>query len=79
MVYMKHGIQMDYYSKRRHYKDGELNGLFEEWYNNGQLRIRQKIEYNGLDGLSELWNEDGKLVRKETYKDGELQKSDIIY
>jgi len=69
-----HGVKITYFPEtkimesRASYINGDLDGLSESWYENGQLM--EKIEYkNGkLNGLYEVWYLDGKLDEKSHYK-----------
>jgi len=66
---------------RKNYKNGKLNGLFEEWYIDNKLEAKteykhglseiRKIYKNGeLHGLYEEWSTEGKLIRRYDYKNG---------
>jgi len=57
---------------RANYKDGEYDGLFEEFYENGQLKIRVNYIDGKEDGLYEEFDIDGNLTETETYRNGEL-------
>jgi antitoxin component YwqK of YwqJK toxin-antitoxin module len=45
----------------KHYSNGKLNDLSEEWYKNGQLFDRSNYKNGKLDGLSEEWYKNGQL------------------
>ena len=51
------------------YKDGGLNVLQVEYYQNGQLKEKGNLKFGRQDGLWEYFNEDGALLRTETYND----------
>jgi antitoxin component YwqK of YwqJK toxin-antitoxin module len=51
-------------------KDGEFDGLYEEYYRNGQLERKRTIKDGKYDGPYELYQENGQLESKATYKDG---------
>jgi len=62
-----HGIFEFYHYKTKRligketYKNGELDGLSQCWYDNGQL-CQQKYYKNGLEnGLSQIWYNNGQL------------------
>ena len=59
------------------YKDGKLNGLYEEYYENGQLKRKCRYMNGLLSGLCEEYNRDGSLKSKVVYKDGEIDKSPL--
>ncbi|HIB08936.1 MAG TPA: hypothetical protein EYO20_03670 [Gemmatimonadetes bacterium] len=51
-------------------KDGELDGLFEMYYNeNGQLKSKGTFKDGEMDGPFAGYHENGQLFIKETYKD----------
>ena len=52
------------------FKNGKINGLWEEYHKNGQLKIIQYYIDGKKDGLRENFNQDGSLEKTETYKDG---------
>jgi antitoxin component YwqK of YwqJK toxin-antitoxin module len=54
------------------YKDGELDGLHTQWYENGQMREEETYKDGELDGLSTTWYENGQKKSERTYKDGKV-------
>ena len=52
-------------------KDGKLDGPFEEYHENGQLRKKCTYKYVKCDGPYELYWHNGQLAEKCTYKNGE--------
>jgi len=54
--------------KRFNYKNNKLNGLYEEWYENGQRSKRCNYKNNKLHGLYEFWYLNGQLAEKYLYK-----------
>jgi len=56
------------------YKDGELDGLFTEWYENGQKK-EGTYKDGKKDGLETWWYENGQKRFEGTYKDGEFISS----
>ena len=52
------------------YRDGKINGLHEEWYENGKLNFRANFKDGKENGLLESWYENGQIYRLEHYKDG---------
>jgi len=75
-----HGIKITYYPKtktlkkrkiikfKKTYRNGKLNGLFEEYNINGQLIERNNFKNGVQDGLSETWYDDGILQTRGNYK-----------
>ena len=51
-------------------KDGKLDGIWEAWYENGQLEYQRNYKNGKQDGLYEEWYEDGQLRYRHNYKDG---------
>ncbi len=65
-TYIKlHGIIETYHPKTKilikeeSYKNGKLDGLYQEWYNNCILKSRSNYKNNKLDGLCEEWQDNG--------------------
>jgi antitoxin component YwqK of YwqJK toxin-antitoxin module len=54
------------------YKDGKENGLFTEWYENGQMSYEGIYKDGELDGLHIEWYDNGQKLAIRTYKDGKL-------
>ncbi len=52
------------------YKGNRQNGLYEEWYENGQLWERSNWKDGQEDGLYEGWHPNGQLANRCTYKEG---------
>tara|TARA_Y100001936_G_scaffold253082_1_gene315693 strand:+ start:1502 stop:2479 length:978 start_codon:yes stop_codon:yes gene_type:complete len=52
------------------YKDGILNGLFEEYYPNGQLKTKVIYKNGRKDGLYESYWNNGQEKAKNIYKNG---------
>ncbi|MFL2480368.1 MAG: PDZ domain-containing protein [Verrucomicrobiales bacterium] len=66
--------------KEGNFKDGKMDGLYEEWYDNGKREVwykdghkEEEINYkNGkMDGLWVEWYENGQKAEEGNYKDGE--------
>ena len=62
--------------RKRNYKDGKEDGLYESYHENGQLEFKGNYKDGERDGLREWYYEDGQLQRKRNYKDG---KKDGLY
>jgi antitoxin component YwqK of YwqJK toxin-antitoxin module len=54
--------------KRCNYKNGKLNGLYEQWYLNGHILKKCNYKNNKLHGLYEQWYQCGQLAEKYWYK-----------
>ena len=52
------------------YKDGELNGPYEVYYENGQLKEKGNFKDVKRDGLFERYHENGQLELKGNFKEG---------
>lgn len=72
-VYLSHYTNGVVASKEGYFK-GHPNGLWTWWWKNGQKKKEENYIYkNGCsyrDGFVYQWYENGKLMQKETYKDG---------
>lgn len=68
-AYFKSG-QMKSLTNYNPYSKKKLNGKFQEWFENGQ--IRKDIEYkdDNYDGNLLTYWENGQLKRKDSYQDG---------
>lgn len=58
------GIMVEFYPNqarlsRSEIIDGQLNGVSEMWYPNGQLEVREHFKDSVSDGLREKWYENG--------------------
>ena len=60
-------------------KDGELHGVQEEYYRNGQLERREHYSNGERDGLLVRYYENGNLAEKATVIDGEIDGEYIVY
>ena len=54
------------------FKDGKKDGVFEQWYSNGQLRKEEKYKVGEKNGLTTWWHGNGQLRLEWNYKDGKL-------
>lgn len=52
------------------HKGNRKNGLYEEWYENGQIKERCNYENGKKHGLYEEWYENGQLKEKVNYENG---------
>ena len=53
-------------------KDGIQQGLFEKYYDNGQLNVKCTYKDDEQDGLYERYDWNGELIEKCIYKNGEV-------
>ena len=51
-------------------KDGKLDGLFTEWYEDGQKKSEGNFKNGKPDLLVEVWHENGQKLREARYKNG---------
>ena len=51
-------------------KDGRKEGLWEYYYDNGQLEHKGNYKDGKKEGLWECYKKNGQLYRTRTYKDG---------
>ena len=49
-----------------HYKDGKRNGMYREWYKNGQLRYEVNFK-DGIISTEKSWDEKGRVSNTEPY------------
>ena len=47
------------------------NGLYTEYYDNGQKSVEENYKDGKKDGLEVWWHENGKKAYEVNYKDGE--------
>ena len=57
---------------RRGLRDGKEEGVWEFYYQNGQLYQKGTYKNDKRDGVWEFHNENGSLSSKTTYKDCEI-------
>ena len=55
------------------YKDGKQDGLFEQYYENGKLEVREYFK-NGIQYGLEFYNENGELIQKAKFANGEIKE-----
>jgi hypothetical protein len=60
------------------YKNGKLNGLYQEWHNNGKLWNKCTYLNGEYDGDFESWERNGFLIDARFYINGKLQTNKII-
>ena len=52
------------------YRGNKKGGIYEVWYENGQLWFRANYKNGVIDGLCERWYKNGQLECRENYKNG---------
>ena len=52
------------------HKNGRLEGVFEQYFGNGNLFRKGNYKDGKKDGLWEYFNKDGTIKKTETYKTG---------
>ena len=77
----KNGLCIEYFGKPKgpvyikcYYKDDEFHGPYERFYENGQLRSSGQLTDGVQTGYWEWFDEDGTLVKKGTFVNGELNE-----
>ena len=73
--YLTQGDSLVYYATgelmiRAHYRNGLLNGKFEEWYPSGKTKLIHYYRNNILNGAFAEWNEGGTQIINRTCKNG---------
>jgi len=61
------------------YKDGEVDGLWLIWHENGQKRSEQNYKNGKWDGLLTTWHKNGQKLREANYKDGNIVEGSDKY
>ena len=54
------------------YRNGAKNGIYEEYYPNGQMKMQTNFKDDNAEGLTEAWNEDGTMLLRYVKKDGKM-------
>jgi len=66
----------DQIEDKGNYIDGKKDGLWEEYYDNGQLKAKGVYKEGKEDGIWEVFNEQGKLKAKINYRLGIKMKTE---
>ena len=76
---LKNGPGTEYFGKPKgpvyikcSFRDDELHGSYERFYESGQLRSKGQFIDGAQTGFWEWFDEDGKFVKKGTFVNGEL-------
>lgn len=78
------GIRREYYPtgtiyKEHTYKDGDYHGAYFINYPTGKPFEKGTYQYDQQDGILEVYNEDGTLLRKETFLLGARNGKTLLY
>ena len=52
--------------------DDKIHGLFQEWYENGQLKMKVNYVNGEKDGLDQWWHSNGQKELEVNYVNGKL-------
>ncbi len=66
---------LDEYIYMGRVKDGNINGSWIEWHENGQKKIKSNYIDGNLDGYLTIWNENGSRDSKSYFYNGRLDSS----
>ena len=72
--YGSSGIQMGKKKLRVNYSGGKYDGLWQQWYNNGQMKKNVKFVDGKKGGKEVTWKKDGTIKSEVIYKDGKIIK-----
>ena len=66
----------EFYQNERHHKcyiivDGELEGNYTEYYENGDVKIMCSYYCGKLNGLCQEFDENGNILKENFYIEGE--------
>ena len=50
--------------------DGKKDGLWTEWFRDGQIRSREIYENGQANGIWEQWHENGQMILRASFKNG---------
>ncbi|MCB0630740.1 MAG: hypothetical protein R2824_24410 [Saprospiraceae bacterium] len=70
----RNGVKIEYVE----FKEGELDGTFLNFFDNGQKYVEHHYRQGAMHGMQYGWNKDGTLRFVSEYEDG-LQQSHINY
>jgi len=71
-------LYIEYYSNGNIFIKGQRNSkaqeeeLWEEFYENGNIRWRVSLNRDKKDGIEEEFDEQGNITKTRVWKDGEL-------
>ena len=55
------------------YRNGKREGVWEEYFDKGQLRLKGTWKNGKREGVWETYHDNGQLSEKRTYKDGKRE------
>ena len=59
------------------FKNGEIEGIADEWYENGQKDQERNYKDGKKEGLFTKWYKNGQKQHEENYKDGKLMSAEV--
>jgi hypothetical protein len=59
-------------------KNGFKDGSYTEYHANGEVKMKGHFKHDKRDGAWRLFDEEGKLILRRTYEDGEVTKEKIV-
>jgi len=66
-------------STEKHYKNGKLEGVYREYFENRKLKTERTYKNDKLEGITKMYYENRQLKAEETYKDGKLEGPATMY
>ena len=63
------------HAKKIEFTGGKIDGLYQEWWLNGEKKKQATYKSGKKDGELVLWAEDGKVTTRTIYKDGKVVKT----
>ena len=70
---------LDEYIYMGRVKNGNIDGSWIEWHENGQKKIKSNYINGNLDGYLTIWNENGQRDSKSYFFNGRLDSSWTYY
>ena len=70
---------LDEYIYMGRVKNGNIDGSWTEWHENGQKKIKSNYINGNLDGYLTIWNENGQRDSKSYFFNGRLDSSWTYY
>lgn len=59
-------------------ENSSINGLVEDWYENGQKMRELQYKNGQLEGRQVVWDENGKKLEESVFKDGDCVSGDCL-
>ena len=70
--YIKYHLNGNVWIKGQKNSVGEREGLWEWFYENGNIRWRTSYKEGKIDGIVECFDEQGNIIRTTLWKNGEV-------